>query len=85
LEYDCGAYASSTERIDSLCDLLNSFDGVYGSSIAGAGLGGGVLALVDREKVSGIIERLNRDFYDRHSLPHSAFVCTPSEGSKVLF
>lgn len=85
LEYDCGAYACSTERIDSLCDLLNSSDGVYGSSIAGAGLGGCVLALVDREKVSGIIERLNRDFYDRHSLPHSAFVCTPSEGSKVLF
>ena len=85
LERDCGAYACSTERIDSMCDLLNSTPGVYGSAIAGAGLGGCVLALTDRIRANQVLELLNREFYDRNSLPRSAFICNPSEGSKVVF
>ena len=85
LEYECGAYACSTERIDTMCDLLNSTEGVYGSAIAGAGLGGCVLALVDKNLAGEVLERLNSEFYDRNSLPRSAFVCNPSEGSKVLY
>jgi galactokinase len=85
LERDCGAYACSTPRIDAMCDLLNSTDGVYGSAVAGAGLGGCVLALVDRARAARVMERLNLEFYDRNSLPRSAFVCDPSEGSRVLY
>jgi N-acetylgalactosamine kinase len=85
LERDCGAYACSTARIDEMCDLMNSTDGVYGSSIAGAGLGGCVLVLVDRSKAASVMDRLNREFYDRLSLPRSAFVCNPSGGSRVVF
>ena len=32
------AYGCSLEQIDSLCDLLNSADGVLGSELVGAGL-----------------------------------------------
>jgi N-acetylgalactosamine kinase len=85
LERDCGVYACSTARIDEMCDLMNSTDGVYGSSIAGAGLGGCVLVLVDRSKAASVMDRLNREFYDRLSLPRSAFVCNPSGGSRVVF
>jgi galactokinase len=85
LERDCGAYACSTPRIDAMCDLLNSTPGVYGSAIAGAGLGGCVLALVDRARADAVMERLNREFYGCNSLPCSAFVCDPSEGSAVFY
>jgi galactokinase len=68
-----------------MCDLLNSTPGVYGSAIAGAGLGGCVLALTDRIRADQVLELLNREFYDRNSLPRSAFICNPSEGSKVVF
>ena len=85
LERDCGSYACSTARIDSMCDLLNATEGVYGSAIAGTGLGGCVLALVDGNLAGDVLERLNREFYDRNSLPRSAFVCNPSEGSKVIY
>jgi galactokinase len=85
LERDCGAHACSTPRIDAMCDLLNSTPGVYGSAIAGAGLGGCVLALVDRARAGQVMERFSREFYDRDGLPRSAFVCDPSEGSKTFF
>lgn len=85
LEYECGAYACSTPRIDMMCDLMNSTEGVLGSELSGAGLGGCVLILVERAKTESVMDRLNRDFYDRLNLPHSAFVCTPSEGSRVFY
>ena len=85
LEYECGAYACSTQRIDALCDLMNSTDGVLGSQLAGAGLGGCVLILVENDKAESVLKRLNEEFYDRLNLPHSAFICKPSEGSKVIY
>jgi N-acetylgalactosamine kinase len=85
LEYECGAYACSTPRIDALCDLMNSTDGVLGSQIAGAGLGGCVLMLVENDKAESVLKRLNEEFYDRLNLPRSAFVCKPSDGSKIFY
>ena len=84
LECECGCYSCSTPRIDGLCDLLNSTEGVLGSEIAGAGLGGCVLVLVCKEHEDAVMKRLNEEFYDKLGLPRSAFVCNPSEGSKVF-
>jgi galactokinase len=85
LEYRCGSYACSTKRIDELCDLMNSTDGVWGSELSGAGLGGCVLVLVDKEKTDAVMNRLNTGFYDKNGLERSAFVCNPSDGSKVFY
>ena len=81
----CGAYACSTPRIDSLCDLMNATEGVLGSELSGAGLGGCVLILVEKDKTDAVMDRLNREFYDRLGLPHAAFVCCPSSGSCVFY
>ena len=81
----CGAYACSTPRIDSLCDLMNATEGVLGSELSGAGLGGCVLILVEKEKTDAVMDRLNREFYDCLGLPHAAFVCRPSNGSCVFY
>jgi hypothetical protein len=85
LEYECGSYSCSTPRVDELCDLMNSTEGVLGSELAGAGLGGCVLILVRKEYESSAMKRLNEEFYDRLGLPRSAFVCTPSNGSGVFY
>lgn len=85
LEYRCGSYACSTNRIDGLCDLMNSTDGVWGSELSGAGLGGCVLVLVDKAKTDSVMQRLNTEFYDKNGLERSAFVCNPSDGSKVFY
>ena len=85
LEYECGSYACSTPRIDKLCDLMNTTEGVLGSELAGAGLGGCVLILVQKDFADKAIKRLNEEFYDTLGLQRSAFICNPSEGSRIFF
>ncbi len=80
-----GAYACSTALIDELCDLLNASEGVLGSSLVGAGLGGCVIALCKKEMADGIIEKINSQYYDKYNFPHKARVYRASSGSTVLF
>lgn len=81
----CGAYSCSTEQIDGMCDLLNATDGVLGSEIVGAGLGGCVIALVEKEKAESVIEVLNEHYYDKYGYAHAANVYSASSGSSVIF
>lgn len=85
LDQQCGAYRCSTEQIDGLCDLLNSTEGVLGSAIIGAGLGGCVVALARKDCAEHIISVINREYYDRCGFAHSAVAYTPSSGSCVIY
>lgn len=80
-----GSYNCSTGEIDYLCDLLNSTDGVLGSELVGAGLGGCVIALIEKEKSAAVIDAVNRGYYDKYSLPHAANVYCASSKSSVIY
>ena len=80
-----GAYGCSLEQIDSLCDLLNSADGVLGSELVGAGLGGCVIALVERAKAQNVIDLVNKEYYDKNGFEHAANVFTAACGSSVIY
>ena len=80
-----GAYGCSTEQIDYLCDTLNMTDGVLGSEIVGAGLGGCVIALVEKDKATRIIEAINSEYYDKYGYEHKAEVYTSAAGSRVIY
>ena len=82
---ECGAYGCSTEQIDGLCDLLDATNGVLGSEIVGAGLGGCVIALVEKEKAEDVISVINKGYYDKYGYQHKASVYSASNGSSVLF
>lgn len=84
-EMQYGSYKCSTHEIDSLCDLLNATQGVLGSELVGAGLGGCVIALIEKDKANSIIDAVNRGYYDKNSLPHAADVYSASSGSSVIF
>lgn len=84
-ETECGSYKCSTPEIDYLCDLLNDTDGVLGSEIVGAGLGGCVIALIEKSKADSIIKTVNRDYYDKYGFNHAANVYSASSGSSVIF
>ncbi|MBR2321796.1 MAG: NTP transferase domain-containing protein [Clostridia bacterium] len=81
----CGAYDCSTQQIDYLCDVLNDTDGVLGSEIVGAGLGGCVVALVEKVKANVVIEVINEKYYDKYGYEHGAHVYSASHGSFVWF
>ncbi len=80
-----GAYGCSTPRIDSLCALLDRTPGVLGSELAGAGLGGCVLALVETAAAGRILETLQREFYAPLNAPLAAFTCMPSAGAAAMW
>ena len=80
-----GAYGCSTPRIDGLCAMLDSMPGVLGSELAGAGLGGCVLALVEADRAPDVLDALAREFYAPLVAPPAAFVCKPARGASVLW
>lgn len=80
-----GAYGCSTPQIDYLSDLLNSTEGVLGSQLAGAGLGGCVVALVEKSKAQQIIDVVNSQYYDKYQIEYGANVFFASSGSSVTF
>ena len=80
-----GSYGCSTDQIDVLCDLLNGTDGVIGSELVGAGLGGCVIALVEKDKAEEIIKTVNERYYDIYGYEHGANVFTSACGSSVLY
>ena len=80
-----GAYGCSTPRIDSLCALLDRTPGVLGSELAGAGLGGCVLALVEADGAEAVLDVLAREFYAPLGASPAAFVCAPACGASVLW
>ena len=82
---ECGAYNCSTERIDSLCDLLDSLPGVLGSSLVGAGLGGSIIALVEKAKAEDVLRALEEKFYAPLGTSCKADMYVPSAGSSALF
>ena len=84
-ENEYGSYKCSTPEIDYLCDVLNATNGVLGSEIVGAGLGGCVIALIEKEKADNIIDTVNRDYYDKYGFAHAANVYSASSGSSVIF
>ncbi len=79
-----GAYRCSIREIDALVDIACRTPGVQGAQIAGAGLGGCAMVLVEVNAVERLMERLHRLFYERSGLPPGATVCTPSAGSSLL-
>lgn len=81
----CGVYDCSTPQIDYLCDVLNATDGVLGSAIVGAGLGGCVVALVEKAKANTVIDVINEKYYNRYGYEHGAHVYSASHGSFVWF
>ncbi|MBQ8415769.1 MAG: hypothetical protein IJX13_02555 [Clostridia bacterium] len=85
IAFQYGAYDCSTPEIDYMCDMLNAEDGVLGSELVGAGLGGCVIALVEKEKADRVIESLNVKYYDKYNFSHAAQIYTPAPGSSVLF
>ena len=79
-----GAYGCSTEKIDELCNILNSCEGVFGSELVGAGLGGCVIALVRKENVQNTLDYIYQNYYDKYGYEHKAEAYLPSEGANVI-
>ena len=80
----CGRYGCSTEAIDFLVDLASRVDGVVGAQLAGAGLGGCMMVLVQSAALDPLMARLRQDFYRPRNMPFGAYVCRPVAGAGLV-
>jgi N-acetylgalactosamine kinase len=79
-----GAYACSTPELDLIVDVALRTEGVIGAQLAGAGLGGGAMALVRDDCVGELEKQLIRRYYDPAGLEPAVLSCVPIAGSGVL-
>jgi len=79
-----GAYACSTPELDLIVDVALRTEGVIGAQLAGAGLGGGAMALVRDDCVPALEETLIRRYYEPRGLEPAVLSCVPIAGSGVL-
>jgi N-acetylgalactosamine kinase len=79
-----GAYACSMPELDLIVDVALRTEGVVGAQMAGAGLGGGVMALVRDDCVAELEKALVRRYYEPRGLEPAVLPCVPIAGSGVL-
>ena len=74
-----GGFGCSCPELDLLVDICNGVDGVIGSRITGAGLGGCMFAYVHREAVPTVLSQVRERYYEPRGLPLAAWELFPTE------
>jgi len=79
-----GGYTVSCEELDELVDIAMSVEGVLGAGRVGAGLGGCISVLVDKNKTEELKQKIAAEYYEPRNLSPSIEVCFPVAGSGVV-
>ena len=79
-----GGYACSTPVIDELVDYIKTREGVLGTQLSGAGLGGCIMVFVRQDKAKALLDALKEHYYDPQGLPMGAEIFTPVAGSMSI-
>ena len=75
-------YEVSTEKLDYLVDEMSKIKGVYGGRLMGAGFGGSIISIVEKDKVDDIIEIISKRFLREFKEAPKFIECLPSDGTK---
>ncbi|MCS6963276.1 galactokinase [Thermoflexus sp.] len=76
-------YEVSAPELDTLVEAARSVPGVYGARLTGAGFGGSILAVVQREAVQAASEAMARLYEARFGRRPALFAVAPDEGATV--
>ena len=79
-----GFYGCSTPGIDFMVDAAGQVPGVLGAQLAGAGLGGCVMVLVERSGLPALQEHLQATYYEPRSIEPLMIPCRPVRGCGCL-
>ena len=74
-------YEVSCKELDNLFEILKSYKGVYGIRMTGAGFGGCVVALINRNNEKSIIEEVKRKYSRISGKKPIIYSCQISNGA----
>ena len=77
-------YEVSIRELDTLAESAWSVAGCHGARLSGAGFGGCVTALVDRDAVGRLIETMTRAFRDGFDREPETLVCRIAGGAGLV-
>ena len=76
-----GSYYCSTPQIDRMVDIACSVPGVVGAQIAGAGLGGCVMIMAEKNCITTVRRALVKRYYQPNKLKPDIIPCIMVEGA----
>ena len=79
-----GEYAVSCEELDELVDIAMDVEGVLGAGRIGAGLGGCISVLLEKDRTDDLIRKVSEEYYRPRNHQPAVEVCFPVEGSGVI-
>jgi hypothetical protein len=79
-----GGYDASCEELDIMVDAARAVPGVYGACLVGAGLGGCIVALAEKDAADDVIAAVEAAYYRPRGREPVAQVCPGVGGSAVL-
>jgi len=77
-------YENSTDELDALHEIVSGMSGVFGARVCGAGWGGCLLALVERDRAEAVAAELPGLHRERTGLAATVWAVDPSAGAGPL-
>ncbi len=77
-------YENSTPELDALHGMVSGMDGIYGVRICGAGWGGCLLALADKDMEKAISDEVSEGYRKKTGLTLQVWTVRPSEAAGPL-
>ena len=76
-------YEVSCEELDVVVDILDGFDGVFGSRMVGGGWGGSVVALVDPDATDDVETAVTAQYREETGIDCDVYDFVPGDGLQV--
>lgn len=78
-------YEVSTPELDLLVSIASDIKGCYGARLTGAGFGGCIVSLVEKEAVNNFVQDLESTYYAKTGKEVETYICKASDGVTVKY
>jgi galactokinase len=75
-------YEVSTDKLNYLVDEISKINGVYGGRLMGAGFGGSIISIVNKNSIDAITDLLGAKYYKEFNVKPDFIECLFSDGTK---
>ncbi|MEE9288458.1 MAG: galactokinase [Bacteroidota bacterium] len=77
-------YEVSSRELDAVVDIAMEVDGVYGARMTGAGFGGSVICLVQRQHIDMFGQTVRKEYSKMFGIEPAIYACSVVDGAHVV-